>query len=207
MILSDKPRKIGLLISKLALLLLFGSCLPRQATVSPSPHVGKAKPGHNTSILTDASDVARNVGGANSNSYFDLETYADVLGVSSKELNNASLYQLIHEWMGAPHRLGGQNKNGIDCSAFVNMAMKEIYGKNLPRTAALMADQVKRKYERQLQEGDLVFFSFGKRQIDHVGIYLANGKFVHVSTSKGVIISRLQDEWYYKYFQRAGPIL
>jgi lipoprotein Spr len=50
-----------------------------------------------------------------------------------------------------------------------------------------MADGIKRKYENQLVEGDLVFFSFGKKSIDHVGLYLRNNKFVHVSTSKGVI--------------------
>ncbi|HIX54669.1 MAG TPA: C40 family peptidase, partial [Candidatus Sphingobacterium stercoripullorum] len=62
------------------------------------------------------------------------------------------------------------------------------------------------KKERQLSEGDLVFFSFGGRNIDHVGMYLHNGKFVHVSTSKGVIISNLKEQWYHKYFKFGGQI-
>ncbi|GHE23484.1 hypothetical protein GCM10017764_04520 [Sphingobacterium griseoflavum] len=67
-----------------------------------------------------------------------------------------------------------------------------------------MGEHVKRKYEDKLREGDLIFFSFGGKNIDHVGVYLHNNKFVHVSTRKGVIISNMKDSWYYKYFVRCG---
>lgn len=206
MILFNRSKKNGNLSWIIALVLFLGSCLPRQATVTPTAERHPVRSDNNRPVLTDASDAIRNANSRDNSPHSIRETYAEVLGVAPRELKNTSLYELIHEWMGVPHRLGGQTKNGIDCSAFVTIAMKEIYGKEVPRTAAQMANQVKRKYERQLQEGDLVFFSFGNRQIDHVGIYLVNGKFVHVSTSKGLIISRLQDNWYYKYFQRAGPI-
>lgn len=178
-------------------ILLFGSCLPRQTLITSD------RTSDSPTVLTDASDAKAKTSSTRKSL---MDEYAEVLGVSPKELKNPALYQMINDWMGVPHRLGGQNKNGVDCSAFVSMTLKAIYGKETPRTAAQMADQVKRKYESQLKEGDLVFFSFGSRQIDHVGIYLANGKFVHVSTSRGVIISRLQDNWYYKYFKRGGPI-
>jgi lipoprotein Spr len=129
--------------------------------------------------------------------------YAQLLGVNSKSLN-ADLYTFIDEWMGSPHRLGGQHKDGIDCSGFVGMIYQQVYSKNLPRTSRDMADVIKRKYDNQLKEGDLVFFSFGGKSIDHVGIYLHNDKFVHVSTKQGVVISNLKDPWYYKYFTRCG---
>lgn len=132
-----------------------------------------------------------------------LSYYADVLGASPKDMNG-SLYSFIDNWMGIPHRLGGLNKDGVDCSAFVGMIYQEVYRKKLPRTSRDMAEVVKRKYDDQLQEGDLVFFSFGGKNIDHVGIYLHNGKFVHVSTQKGVMISNLKEPWYYKYFTRCG---
>jgi len=136
-----------------------------------------------------------------------IEKYADIIGVNSSELSSLELYQYIDEWVGTPHRLGGQNKNGIDCSAFANHLVRDVYGKSLPRTANDMAQVVKRKYESQLREGDLVFFNFSGKNFDHVGVYLKNNKFVHVSTSKGVIISDLTDPWYRKYFTRAGSIL
>lgn len=133
-----------------------------------------------------------------------LASYAEILGVSERSLNNKKLYNFIDEWIGSPHRLGGLEKNGIDCSAFVGILYSKVYQENLPRTSRDMAEHVKRKYENQLKEGDLVFFSFGGRNIDHVGVYLQNNKFVHVSTKRGVIISDIKDTWYYKYFTRAG---
>ena|SRR5690606_31352238 len=135
------------------------------------------------------------------------EKYADLIGVPTYELENALLYSYIDEWMGSPHQLGGHTKRGIDCSAFANSLVQQVYGKTLPRTANDMAQVIKRKYENQLREGDLVFFTFNGEKFDHVGIYLRNNKFVHVSTSKGVIISDLTDPWYRKYFTRAGSIL
>jgi lipoprotein Spr len=135
-----------------------------------------------------------------------LTNYAQLLGVASSELENSKLYAFIDEWMGVPHRLGGQTKVGIDCSAFINQLFNEVYERPLARSSYEMADGVKRKYENQLIEGDLVFFSFGKKNIDHVGLYLKNNKFVHVSTSKGVIISDLHESWFYKYFVRAGSV-
>src|SRR5690606_31853191 len=75
-----------------------------------------------------------------------IEKYANVIGVNASELKNKDLYKYIDEWMGIPHRLGGQNKGGIDCSAFANNLIQQVYGKNLPRTANDMAQVIKRKY-------------------------------------------------------------
>ena len=134
------------------------------------------------------------------------DKYSTLLGVSKNQIENEKLYQFIDDWMGVPHLDGGWDKEGIDCSGFTNLLIKEIYKRPLLRTARLMAEQVKRKFENELQEGDLVFFDFNGQKFNHVGVYLQNNKFVHASTSKGVIISNLKDSWYYKYFSRAGSI-
>ena len=152
-------------------------------------------------VFTDASDSRHK---AVSGSV--KERYATLLDVKKREIKNEALYRFIDRWMGTRHRDGGTDKRGIDCSAFTSLLEKEIYGKNLPRSAKDMAEQVKRKYEGQLREGDLVFFDFNGRKFSHVGVYLQNHKFVHVSTSKGVIISNLKDPWYYKYFSRGGAV-
>lgn len=135
------------------------------------------------------------------------ERYAALLEVSEREILNEKLYKFIDEWMGAPNVPGGMKKNGIDCSGFAILLQKEIFDKNLPRTARQMAEAVKRKYENQLEEGDLVFFNFNGQPFNHVGIYLKNNRFVHVSTTKGVIVSNLKDSWYYKYFSRGGSVI
>lgn len=134
------------------------------------------------------------------------ERYAVLLDVSEKELKNEKLYRFIDEWMGVPNVAGRIDKQGIDCSGFTLLLQKEIYDLQLPRTARQMAEGVKRKYEEDLKEGDLVFFNFGGHKFSHVGVYLQNNRFVHVSTSKGVIVSNLKDPWYYKYFSRCGSV-
>ena len=134
------------------------------------------------------------------------ERYASLLNVKEKDLDNEKLYSFIDKWIGVPYKNGGMDKKGLDCSAFTILLTKEIYNKPLPRTARLMAEDVKRKYEKDLKEGDLVFFDFDGQKFSHVGVYLQNNKFVHASTSKGVIISDLKDPWYYKYFSRAGSV-
>jgi cell wall-associated NlpC family hydrolase len=65
---------------------------------------------------------------------------------------------------------------------------------------------IKRKYEEELKEGDLVFFDFDGKKFSHVGVYLQNGYVVHASSRKGVIIVKLHDPSLYKYFSRAGSI-
>ena len=151
-------------------------------------------------ILTDASKSRAVTSGSLT------ERYASILNVKEKELDNGKLYRFIDSWMGVPHRSGGMDKNGVDCSGFTSILEKEIYFRSVPRTAKSMAEIVKRKYEEDLKEGDLVFFDFQGQKFSHVGVYLHNNKFVHASTSKGVIISDLKDPWYYKYFSRGGSI-
>ncbi|MXV51224.1 glycoside hydrolase [Pedobacter sp. HMF7647] len=151
-------------------------------------------------MLTDASDLR----GTKKLSGSVKERYAEILNVSGRDIKNEKLYKFIDEWMGVPYRSNGMDKNGVDCSGFTTLLEREIYDTSLPRIAKQMAATVKRKYEEDLQEGDLVFFDFGGQKYSHVGVYLRNNKFVHASTSKGVIISDLKDPWYYKYFSRAG---
>lgn len=112
--------------------------------------------------------------------------------------NNAiQLQNYIQDWLGVPYKYGGITKNGVDCSGFTYKVYRKVYDFKLPRTAL---DQYKagRKISRiNLTEGDLVFFR-GVRGpgIDHVGVYLEDGKFVHASTSIGVTISDLSEDYY-----------
>ncbi len=171
-------------------ILLFASCGAKRKVARSNDRV-------NGGIETNVKKEDKNV-----TSY-----YAQLLETDPKNLND-NLYKFIDKWMGSPHRLGGQHRDGIDCSAFVGHVFREVYQKDLPRSSKDMAEVIKRKYDHQLKEGDLVFFSFGGKSIDHVGVYLHNGKFVHVSTKQGVVISNLKDAWYYKYFTRCGtPII
>ncbi len=125
-------------------------------------------------------------------------------------LSKATLKQLFTEqyqdWKGTPYKLGGNSKNGIDCSGFVQITFKQKIGMNLPRTTSQLAKTGQKIGLKQLATGDLVFFitGFSKR---HVGIYIDKGKFLHASTSKGVMISSMDSPYWFKHYWKSIRIL
>ncbi|MEO5911916.1 MAG: NlpC/P60 family protein [Pelobium sp.] len=132
--------------------------------------------------------------------------YAEMMNVSKRDIQNGKLYEFIEDWEGTKYQFGGLDKRGIDCSGLVYLCYKEVYDKQIPRMTSQQVQIIKRKYENQLSEGDLVFFDYDGKAFSHVGVYLQNGYYVHASSSKGVIISRIQDPYTYKYFSRGGTV-
>ncbi len=121
-------------------------------------------------------------------------------------LKNKQLYRYINEWTGVKYRLGGLDKRGIDCSGFTYLVQRDIYGKELPRRSKDQATVIRDKNLSQLKEGDLIFFSFGGSEIDHVGIFLNGDSFVHASPSRGIIVEDLSLPAFQKAIVKAGPI-
>ncbi|MBS4042540.1 MAG: C40 family peptidase [Chitinophagaceae bacterium] len=133
--------------------------------------------------------------------------YALILDTYVEALNNIKLYLNIDEWWGTSYCLGGNSKTCIDCSAFTSTIIRDIYQINLPRTAAEQFNASLRIEKDSLQEGDLVFFKTKKNYINHVGIFLANDKFVHASTSQGVMISDLREAYWNDKFAGCGRVI
>lgn len=131
-------------------------------------------------------------------------------GVRLTPDDNIFLYNEGAKWLGTPHRMGGSTRRGVDCSGFVAIVYREIYGKQLARSSADMLKYNCRKVSRsQLKEGDLVFFrtGSGKRKVpNHVGIYLKNGRFIHTSTSGGVRVSSLSEPYYVRTWISGGRV-
>ena len=122
-------------------------------------------------------------------------------GVRITPDDNIFLYNEGAKWLGTPHRMGGSTKRGVDCSGFVAIVFREVYGKQLARSSA--------DRRGKLQEGDLVFFKTGggkKKTPNHVGIYLKNGKFIHTSTSRGVMVSSLSEPYYTRSWITGGRV-
>jgi uncharacterized protein YcfL len=138
---------------------------------------------------------------------FIADKYAVIMDVNKSDIQNGRLYNFIEEWTSTPYRFGGLDKNGIDCSGLAYLLEQQVYGVNIPRMTSQQINVIKRKYEEELQEGDLVFFDFDGKKFSHVGIYLQNGYVVHASTRRGVIIVKLRDPSMYRYFSRAGSIM
>lgn len=121
-------------------------------------------------------------------------------------LKSKSLYRFITDWTGVKYRLGGLDKKGIDCSGFALLLQKDIYGNSLPRRSRDQAEAVKKVSQNNLKEGDLIFFSFGGAEVDHVGVYLNNNFFVHASTTRGVIVDDLNLPVYQKAIVKTGTL-
>ena len=111
------------------------------------------------------------------------------------------------EWVGTPYRYAAQEKGeGTDCSGMVMSVYDKVLDIKLPRNSAKQAEFCKVLREKDVRPGDLVFFATGKDpdRISHVGIMLNDDDFVHASTSKGVVISKVSSPYYQRTFMMYG---
>lgn len=104
------------------------------------------------------------------------------------------------KYKGVPYVFGGTTTKGFDCSGYVQYVFKDCKAK-LPRLADEQALQGIFVTQKQLRPGDLVFFTTYAPGASHVGIYAGDGQFWSASSSKGVILSSLKDDyWKQRYF-------
>ena len=115
-----------------------------------------------------------------------------------------SVMQRAFSLLGTPYRWGGTSPDtGFDCSGLVGYVFRTI-GIDLPRVSREMAGSGTPVSDRDaLAEGDLVFFGRNGKRIDHVGIYVGDGKFLHAPrTGRDVTVSSLTSGyWAQKYLQ------
>ncbi len=141
--------------------------------------------------------------------YQALAQASILLGVDINLEDNHKLYLEAADWIGTPYRGGGDSKRGTDCSGMVYQIYRKVYRTQVPRNTEELKDKSNKIAKRNLKEGDLVFFSSNRsrKRVAHVGIYLKNGKFIHSSTSRGVIISRLGEDYYSRHWICGGRII
>jgi hypothetical protein len=121
--------------------------------------------------------------------------YAILMNQTVENLTNTTLYKSIDEWFGTRYRYGGTTHKGIDCSAFMQKVAFFAFGWALPRTAREQYAIMETVNRTDIHEGDFVFFNT-HGGVSHVGMCLQNNKFVHSSTSSGVMISDLDDKYW-----------
>ncbi len=118
------------------------------------------------------------------------------------------IFEVI-KYLDTPYRYGGTTEKGLDCSAFTGSVYRNSLQISLPRSSS---DQYgvgeKLKSQDDLKFGDLVFFKTRRRaRVSHVGIYLGERLFAHASTSKGVIVSSLDETYYKKRYVGARRVI
>lgn len=112
----------------------------------------------------------------------------------------------IDSWLGTPYKYGGTTKEGTDCSGMILSIYKKLYNIDTKRSAYELWQQSSIVKKDQLKSGDLVFFKINRRQVSHVGIYVANGYFVHASTSRGVVFDHLESKYFLERFEAGGRV-
>ena len=116
----------------------------------------------------------------------------------------ANLSEHQQEWQGTRYRIGGNSKSGVDCSGFMQITFRDLFGIDLPRMTVDQAKEGTKISKSELRTGDLVFFNTGRGPNGkHVGVYFKNGQFLHASTKGGVIYSDMDSPYWTKTFWQA----
>jgi cell wall-associated NlpC family hydrolase len=125
----------------------------------------------------------------------------------------STVLQTARSFTGTPYKYGGTTRSGMDCSALTTHAFRSI-DISLPRQAEEQATVGEKIKQKEVKPGDLVFFATGKkkREITHVGIVTerksaSDIKFIHASTTLGVVETNLFSDYYQKRFRLARRII
>ncbi|BAV10179.1 lipoprotein [Filimonas lacunae] len=138
------------------------------------------------------------------------QKFANYLNTSTDSILNLPLYRFIDKWLNTPYLWGGTDERGIDCSAFIQRLLSDVYRIDIPRTS--IQQFFTRSVEpfagrHYLSEGDLVFFRTTEgKVVSHVGLYLSNHMFINASVSRGVSIASLNDPYWKKRYVAAGRV-
>lgn len=135
------------------------------------------------------------------------EYFTQIMGVAASATSSTKMYQFIYDWIGTPYHLGGDSKNGIDCSKFAAHLYDQVFNTNIGSNSRNIYSKVDKVKKGDLKPGDFVFFKIRSKRITHMGVYIGDNKFAHASSSKGVMISNLDEAYWKRYYYNGGRIM
>lgn len=197
-----------------SMLLLLQSCVSNYAISVPQMYAPKMEKNEEASSYAEKVETIKKE---------ELKNVAIVKGKEAESLavehaknkKSQTIDDILNEastYIGTPYRMGGMTRNGIDCSAFVLSVYGSAAGIELPRVSSAQAQKGERVEKSELEKGDLLFFQTRGKRISHVGIVqdiTPDGeiKFIHASSSKGVIISSLNEKYWGARYRFAKRVL
>lgn len=126
------------------------------------------------------------------------------LGVNIPSGANRLYYEEIASWLGVPYKYGGKEKSGTDCSGFVMVIYQRVFGIKLDHQSSMQKEKSRNVKISDLKEGDLYFFKLDGKKVSHVGMHVAPDYFIHASTKRGVVVSKLSEPYYANAFAGFG---
>lgn len=125
---------------------------------------------------------------------------------TGSQIDKVLMNRIISRYLGVPYEKGGSGKMGLDCSGLVFVTYRDYDGTRLPLSVEALYRLDDRVGYDDLAYGDLIFFRIDDRRVSHVGIYLENGRFVHASESRGIVIDDIADEYFATRFAGARRV-
>ncbi len=188
-------------VSFIAFLFLMASCGSSKSTTVTQVERKVSVPRNSVSVPNNREEISIN----NKAEMADARSEAS-FNFADRIINTAL------EYSGVRYKYGGTSKDGLDCSGLMMISFGE-HDYNLPRSSSQMAEEGKKVRLNEVAKGDLLFFCTGRRnrKINHVGLVVTTEgdeiKFIHSSTSRGVIVSSLREGYWNSAFVKATRVL
>ncbi len=188
-------------VSFIAFLFLMASCGSSKSTTVTHVERKVSVPRNSVSVPNNREEISIN----NKAEMADARSEAS-FNFADRIINTAL------EYSGVRYKYGGTSKDGLDCSGLMMISFGE-HDYNLPRSSSQMAEEGKKVKLNEVAKGDLLFFCTGRRnrKINHVGLVVTTEgdeiKFIHSSTSRGVIVSSLREGYWNSAFVKATRVL
>ena len=130
--------------------------------------------------------------------------------ISSQHLTTddyVRLGMILQKELGRPYTGRSKWEVGIDCSAYTREAFHAFNSMQLPRTVEEQFKVGKEISRNRMKFGDLVFFRTERTRVSHVGVFIGFNQFIHVSSSNGVTINNLSEDYWARRYVGARRVL
>lgn len=173
-----------------------------------APSAGDLDKGDKVQIIEEGGDWTRirlenGAEGFVYSSVISVEKHSSAISRGGSRESN--MIRLATSKVGAGYSRGAEGPNSFDCSGYVKYIYKQAYGKELPHNSRAQYSVGTSVSKNELVAGDLVFFATaGSGDINHSGIYIGDGKFIHASSYDGVVLIDPMDTGHYSRSYRGA---